>query len=64
VRRRGHIVLTLVVMGLAIGLFLWQEHRISGTFGFPLDDAWIHAQFARNLARPRVIPPPANPAGP
>lgn len=33
----------------AAGLFLWQEHLLAGRWGFPLDDSWIHLQFARNL---------------
>jgi hypothetical protein len=33
-----------------LALFLIQEHRIAGAAGFPLDDSWIHLQFARNLA--------------
>lgn len=31
-------------------LFLWHEFTISGTWGFPLDDTWIHMQFARNIS--------------
>lgn len=37
-------------MLLAVGFYLWSEWSTAGTFGFPLDDSWIHAQFARNLA--------------
>jgi hypothetical protein len=35
---------------LPLGLFFVEERRIAGAIGFPLDDAWIHLQFARNLA--------------
>jgi hypothetical protein len=50
VRPKAHIVVALAVMLVFVGYFLWNEHGTSGTFGFPLDDSWIHAQFARNLA--------------
>ena len=41
---------------LALGWFWITEWRIIGTLGlssFPLDDSWIHLQFARNLAEGR-----------
>ncbi len=45
------IGLILLVIGAACLLFLWQSHRIGGMLGFPLDDSWIHARFADNLAQ-------------
>lgn len=41
-------------MAVAVGgaaLYAWTEWRATGgVLGFPLDDSWIHLQFARNLA--------------
>jgi hypothetical protein len=34
---------------LPLVLFIVDERRIAGAAGFPLDDAWIHLHFARNL---------------
>ena len=43
-----------VVAGLAAvasaALFLGREHAIAGTWGYSLDDSWIHAVIARNFA--------------
>lgn len=35
---------------LPLGWLLLRERAIAGAAGFPLDDAWIHLHFARNLA--------------
>ena len=34
----------------ALAVFLLREQSIAGAAGFPLDDAWIHLHFARNIA--------------
>jgi hypothetical protein len=53
VRGRSALLLTAAALAAALGLFLQRERLIAGTVGlsgFPLDDPWIHLQFARNLA--------------
>jgi len=40
------------MVGLAtVLLFLTKEHQHAGPWGYSLDDSWIHATIARNLAR-------------
>jgi arabinofuranosyltransferase len=53
VRGRGALLLIAVALAAALGLFVQRQGLIAGTVGFgsfPLDDSWIHFQFARNLA--------------
>jgi hypothetical protein len=42
--------LPLLAALIAVGYFLQREWAIAGLWGFSLDDSWIHAVFARNLA--------------
>src|SRR5262245_64042524 len=50
-RATGRCPWPLLAAALAAGLgYLAVELYLVGRPGFPLDDSWIHLQFARNLA--------------
>jgi hypothetical protein len=47
-RRADFVVAAAAILPLAY--FCVREQQIAGAAGFPLDDAWIHLHFARNIA--------------
>ncbi len=49
-RRWRDDVFVIAATLFPLALFAARERQIAGASGFPLDDAWIHLQFARNLA--------------
>ncbi len=43
-------LVVVLLLGLAMCILTeWYAWQTNGGFGFPLDDTWIHLQFARNL---------------
>ncbi len=46
----GNIVLPCAVFLLGVAGLLMLERLLAGGLGFPFDDSWIFAQYARNLA--------------
>jgi len=46
----GRSLPVILLAGAAMCIFAgWNAFRMNGQSGFPLDDPWIHLQFARNL---------------
>jgi hypothetical protein len=45
----SNIIIFVTASGAALGFYLFMSSRLNGN-GFPLDDAWIHQTYARNLA--------------
>ncbi len=39
------------VLGALLAFYLARSRELAGAYGLPLDDGWIHARFAQNLAR-------------
>ena len=43
-------LIPLMLLGTGMCIFAgWNAYRVNGAAGFPLDDPWIHLQFAKNL---------------
>ncbi len=49
ISRKAIFGFTLLACAVAVTVYLWRSASFMG-LGFPLDDAWIHQTYARNLA--------------
>ena len=47
----GQWLLLTAILLAGSGLFLASERSQARTWGFPLDDSWIHCRYAQNLTR-------------
>ena len=62
---RRLLLLVAAEIALLTGAYLFASQRIAHGFGFPLDDSWIYAVFARNLAEGRgLVYNPGQPVSP
>src|ERR1700753_2583853 len=55
VSRRARVGLLLAGMLACAGYLKMELWALAGRLGWPLDDSWIHLQFARNLAPGRGL---------
>src|SRR5712692_9540798 len=49
-RQTAYFLIPVLLLGTGMCFFTcWNAYRVNGHPGFPLDDPWIHLQFAKNL---------------
>lgn len=59
------VVLIAVEITVLAASYLHRGHQMSASYGFPLDDSWIYAQFARNIGEGNgIIYNPGQPMSP